>query len=85
MFLDVALSLCLSGLTEDVSGLCLRGQQGVADAVDVLSHDPDDVLTTLDQFGNLKQKIKQERRGCQVSGMLKVDSDPSLKYTNIAT
>lgn len=62
MFLDVALSMCLSGLTEDVSGLGLGRQQGVADAIDVLSHDPDDVLTTFNQFRHLKQKTSG---GCQ--------------------
>lgn len=43
-------------LTKDVSSLGLCRQQGVTDAIDVLSHDPDDVLTTLDQLRHLKKQ-----------------------------
>ncbi len=49
--------MCSSRLTEDVSSLGLCRQQRIADAIDVLSHDPDDVLTTLDKLRYLKQQI----------------------------
>ena len=51
------LTSCFLLLTEDVSGLGLCRQQWVADAIDVLSHDPDDVLTTLDQLRHLQKQI----------------------------
>ena len=43
-------------LTEHVSGLGLCRQERLADAVDVLSHDPDDVVTTLDQLRHLRKQ-----------------------------
>lgn len=46
----------IPSLTEHLSGLDLGGQQRFADAVDVLGHDPDDVLTTLNQFWHLNQQ-----------------------------
>lgn len=41
------------GLTENVPGLGLSRQQRLTDAVDVLSHDPDDVLTAFNQLRHL--------------------------------
>lgn len=41
-------------LTEDIFSLGLGREQRFADAIDVLSHDPDDVLSSLDQLGNLR-------------------------------
>lgn len=61
MFPVAGFLLSLSGLTEDVSGLGLCGQEGVTDAVHVLSHDPDDVLTTFDQLRHLKQQNRRSR------------------------
>lgn len=52
----MSVSLWTSGLTEDVSSLGLCRQEGLADAVNVLSHDPDDVLATLNQFRNLTKQ-----------------------------
>lgn len=49
------MSVSVFALTVDISGLGLCRQQRIADAVDVLSHDPDDVLTTLDQLWHLEK------------------------------
>lgn len=43
-------------LTEDISGPGLCRQQRITDTIDVLSHDPDDVFTAFDQFGDLQDK-----------------------------
>ena len=43
-------------LTEDIFSLGLGRQQRFADAVDVLSHDPDNVVSALDQLWNLMSK-----------------------------
>lgn len=43
-------------LTEDIFSLGLSREQRFTDAIDVLSHDPDDVLSSLNQLGNLRSE-----------------------------
>lgn len=60
------------GLTEDVSGFSLCRLQRVTDAIDVLSHDSDDIFTAFDQLWHLQE----ETSGCVSEAMKQCSFSP---------
>lgn len=81
--MHTCLNVCLSGLTEYVSSFALCRQEGVTDAIHVLSHYPDNVLAALDQLRHLKQHTAG---GCEFTQRLSRSAALNcqvFKYLNI--